>query len=349
LTAEQLEVNFIIPRLVREEWKPDINSDINSETQKAQTEEAVKIVKMSRPKLKKKTQNPNILLRYILKWTKFQHPLLTQLLQWVCDAKSIPVEVEEQWIDQLVRSHIKDWNAQKLAEYLDLNAPSNSFWLGLQNKYDDPFVLVDEFLAMPKKIIDNQEKIHKINKILVSYKSLIYNKVSLNSGETNFQRLILDSLESKFSEVQKTMPQTELDQLLNSIVEDSPGIEAIAIVNLGEGELLYHNQKLKSSKTEIYQALFGRRDASDALAEFNKLPGIPKAFNTFGEVTSYGTLEYAMFYMTEGIVIVHFLDLPDIPVGICFISTHEANFPLFVRQCRKKIEELKEKVKGALQ
>jgi serine/threonine protein kinase len=344
LTAEQLEVNFIIPRLVWEEWNPDINS----ETQKAQTQEAVKIVKMSRPKLKKKTQNPNILLRYILKWTKFQHPLLTQLLQWVCDAKSIPVEGEEQWIDQLVRSHIKDWNAQKLAKYLDLNAPSNSFWLGLQNKYDDPFVLVDEFLAMPKKIIDNQEKIHKINKILVSYQSLIYNKVSLNSGETNFQRLILDSLESKFSEVQKTMAQAELDQLLNSIVEDSPEIEAIAIVNLGEGELLYHNQKLKSSKTEIYQALFGRRDASDALAEFNKLPGIPKAFNTFGEVTSYGTLEYAMFYMTEGIVIVHFLDLPDIPVGICFISTHEANFPLFVRQCRKKIEELKEKVKGAL-
>jgi hypothetical protein len=54
--------------------------------------------------------------------------------------------------------------------------------------------------------------------------------------------------------------------------------------------------------------------------------------------------------MTQGLVIVYFIDdLPNIPVGICFISTQEANFAPFCRQCRSKIEELKEKVKGALQ
>jgi serine/threonine protein kinase len=337
LTAEQLEVNFIIPRLVREEWKPDINS----ETQKAQTEEAVKIVKMSRPKLKKKTQNPNILLRYILKWTKFQHPLLTQLLQWVCDAKSIPVEGEEQWIDQLVRSHIKDWNAQKLAKYLDLNAPSNSFWLGLQNKYDNPFVLVDEFLAMPKKIIDNDEK---IKKILVEYKSLIYNKVGLNSGETNFHSLILNSLNHKFLEAQKIMSQAQLDQLLTAVVDDAKGdLEAILIFDLDENLPRYSNRQLKMKNSELYHALFGdgEDDKGEAIKGFNSLSQIQEALNTFGEKTKFGNLTYSIFKLDSGTIIVDVLDL-DVSLAICFIAPQEIKLGNVVGQYKRKIAEIKE-------
>ncbi|MCB8780217.1 serine/threonine protein kinase [Planktothrix agardhii 1032] len=340
LTAEQLEVNFIIPRLVREEWKPDINS----ETQKAQTEEAVKIVKMSRPKLKKKTQNPNILLRYILKLTKFQHPLLTQLLQWVCDAKSIPVEGEEQWIDQLVRVHIKDWNAQKLAEYLDLNAPSNSFWLGLQNKYDDPFVLVDEFLAMPKKIIDNQEKIHKINKILVSYKSLIYNKVGLNSGETNFHSLILNSLNHKFLEAQKIMAQDQLNQLLTDVVNGATGdLEAIIIFDLETNCPRFSNSQLKKSNPELDHALFGDEDdeAIEAIEGFNALSTIQEALNQIGEKTKFGNLKYSIFKLDSGTIIVDVVEL-GIPLAICFLAPKKIKLGNVVGQYGKKIAEIKE-------
>lgn len=337
LTAEQLEVNFIIPRLVWEEWNPDINS----ETQKAQTEEAVKIVKMSRPKLKKKTQNPNILLRYILKLTKFQHPLLTQLLQWVCDAKSIPVEGEEQWIDQLVRSHIKDWNAQKLAKYLDLNAPSNSFWLGLQNKYDNPFVLVDEFLAMPKKIIDNDEK---IKKILVEYKSLIYYKVGLNSGETNFHSLILNSLNHKFLEAQKIMAQAQLDQLLNDVVNRAQGnLEAILIFDLDDNLPRYSNSQLEERNPQLYQALFGEGDdVGEAIKGFDALSTIQEALNQFGKKTQSGNLEYSIFKLNSRTMIVAVMEELNVPLAICFMSSKKTKIGNVLGEYKEQIDKIKE-------
>ena len=144
------------------------------------------------------------------------------------------------------------------------------------------------------------------------------------------------------------MTQEKLDQLLSSIVEESSAIEAIAIVNLEEGTLEYSNKQLKSSKPEIYQALFGRKDVSEALGEFGELKGIPDALNAFGEATKYGTLEYSMFYLTEGIVLAYFMDLPNLRAAICFIATTEANFAQLVRQCRKKIDEIKQQLEDSM-
>ena len=440
LTAEQLEVNFIIPRLVWEVWKPE------TETEKDQTEKAIQTLKEFRPKLKGKTNAPNIMLRYILKWTRFQDPLLTQLLEWVCDAQSIPVEGEEQWIDKLVCSHIKDWNAQKLSEYLDFDAPANSFWLGLKQKYDNPFALVDDFLARQdfsdlgtiqkisniidyysasisdknsaegqtnfqrlisnslngkfseaKKKIDqllrryitqgtaqklaeyldfdapansfwlglkkkygnpfalvddflakqnwgDEEKIKKINEIIDEYKLAHYNIDGATKGEVNFQRLISDSLNYKFSEAQKTMAQDQLNQLLTDVVEGATGdLEAIIIFDLDTNCPRFSNSQLKKSNPELDRALFGDEDdeGGEAIEGFDALSTIQEALNQIGEKTKFGNLDYSIFKLESGTIIVDVVEL-DIPLAICFLAPKKIKLGNVVAQYRKKIVEIKE-------
>lgn len=336
LTAEQLEVNFIIPRLVWEEWTPDINSEM----QKAQTQEAVDIVvKMFKENPNGKTNVPNIMLRYILKWTKFQHPLLTLLLEWVCDAQSIPVEHEEQRIDRLVRSHIKDWNAQELAKYLDLNAPSNSFWRGLQQKYGNPFALVDDFLA--KQNWGDEEKIKTIKQILDEYRKELYNP-NTTKGATNFQRLISHFLNGKFSEAQRTM----LDQLLTQIVNDAKGnLEAILIFDLDDNLPRYSNSQLEERNPQLYQALFGEGDVGEAIKGFDALSTIQEALNQFGKKTQFGNLTYSIFKLDSGTMIVTVMEELDVPLAICFMSSKKTKLGNVLGEYKEQIAEIKNALK----
>jgi hypothetical protein len=176
-------------------------------------------------------------------------------------------------------------------------------------------------------------------------KLLTYDIVKMDFVEDSQIQLCLDRT---FDKETKKMKQDNLDKLLSAIVEEGSAIEAVAIVNLEEGGLEYHNKELETSKPEIYQALFGQRDASEALADFADLKGIPTALKTFGAATKYGALEYSMFYLDKGIVLVDFLDLPEVTVAICFIATTEANFTKLVRQYRNRINELKSELQKAL-
>jgi len=137
----ELEIEFIITSLVWETWRCATNQEI----QKAQTE-AVKIVILFRPQLQEKTNTPDLLIGEILRRTGIQPCLLKEVLRLVCACEVIPIENQVKWLEQLVRSYIKDWKAPKLAENLDYNHPSNYFWLKLQEEYQNPFLLVDEFL-----------------------------------------------------------------------------------------------------------------------------------------------------------------------------------------------------------
>lgn len=309
------ELEFIITSLVWEMWQSD---------------DAVNKVKEFLPQVQKKTQTPAHLVRVIqaiLAGTRPQLVLLQDVLQWVGDAEFIPTEDEAKWLKGVVRSHLKNCNAQKLAEYLDFNDPSNACWRELQIKHSDCFIVID------REILDEYSKFRY---------SLIVSEFP------NLQQIVSNYLSRIFDKEIKKMKQDKLDELLSSIVAKGSAIEAIAIVNLEEGTLEYHNKELETSKPEIYQALFGNRDVSDALADFSDLKGIPVALKTFGNATKYGELEYSMFYLNKGIVIVDFLDLPQLTVAICFIATSEANFAKLVRQYRDTISPIKEELESAL-
>jgi AAA-like domain len=353
--VNELEVEFIIRSLVWEMWQSAINIELQQEKMAA-----VDIIKKIRPKLKKKNNSPDTVIREILRWTKF-HPLLVEaLLQSICDGDT--------QIDQLL--HCQNGVALELEKIQHFQAANLIDWISkgerertnnlsddLRNIISGIKLWIQKHEYLTRKIVNSRDPCQNLEekiKIYFDREQNLLNYDIMIKGEfnRNSQESIQSSLDRIFGKEilkeEKIMAQDKLDALLSSIVEESSAIEAIAIVNLEEGTLEYCNKQLKSSKPEIYKALFGRKDVSDALGEFGELKGIPDALNTFGEATKYGTLEYSMFMLTEGILIAYFMDLPDLRAAICFIATTEANFASFVRQCRKKVDEIKKQLEDSI-
>ncbi|MBE9246278.1 AAA-like domain-containing protein [Microcystis aeruginosa LEGE 00239] len=246
------------------------------------------------------------------------------------------------------------WTYQKLSECKRIRAINLLKWCPANiPEQNDPVLrsYLDEWINNNATIIEKivQEAKGEVldNKFdfIDEIKLLTYDIVKMDSVETSQIQLCLDRT---FDKETKKMKQDNLDKLLSTIVEEGTAIEAVAIVNLEEGGLEYYNKELETSKPEIYRALFGQRDASEALADFADLKGIPTALKTFGAATKYGALEYSLFYLDKGIVIVDFLDLPEVTVAICFIATTEANPTKIVRQYRDRIDELKSQLEKTL-
>jgi hypothetical protein len=247
------------------------------------------------------------------------------------------------------------WTYQKLSEYKRIRAINLLKWCLIsdpekkdpaQHSYLDEWI--NNNLPVVQKIVqDAQGEIldNEFN-FIDEIKLLTYDILKMGFVEDSQIQFCLNRT---FNKEIKKMEQDNFDKLLSAIVEEGSAIEAIAIVNLGkEGGIVYHNKELETSKPEIYQALFRQRDASEALAYFADLKGIPAALKTFGAATKYGALEYSMFYLDKGIVLVDFLDLPELTVAICFIATTEANFTKLVYQYRKRINELKSELEKTL-
>ena len=267
------------------------------------------------------------------------------------------IKIDQQLeIANLIYKNIFDpsWTYQKLSEYKRIRAINLLKWCRANNpEQNDPVLrsYLDEWIknnstVVEKIVRDAQGEVpHNEFNFIDEIKLLTYDIVKMDFVEDSQIQLCLDRT---FDKETKKMKQDNLDKLLSAIVEEGSAIEAVAIVNLEEGGLEYHNKELETSKPEIYQALFGQRDASEALADFADLKGIPTALKTFGAATKYGALEYSMFYLDKGIVLVDFLDLPEVTVAICFIATTEANFTKLVRQYRNRINELKSELQKAL-
>jgi hypothetical protein len=327
----KLELKFIVTSLVWQEW--------NSSEYSIKDEVKNLILKFYCERLKLKLDNPLILIGESLKWTIGSPSKLGKLLNWICNSiYTFPNNPEEysDFLRLVISSNIKKLDVAEIYGYLDLNSISGSFWQ--RDISTERITLIVEFI---KSSISLEEK-NQVEEIIKAFDE--YPQPSYDRQVSKFDVVVLNFLNNLFLKVRAKYMASKLDELLNSTVEESDVIEAIAIVNLQEGTLEYNNKQFKSKRPDVYQALFGQKDSSEALGEFGGLVGIPKALNTFGEATKYGTLEYSMFYLEKGIIVVYFMDLPGLRAAICFIATTEAQFGSLIRQCRKRISDIKKEL-----
>jgi hypothetical protein len=333
----ELELKFIVTSLVWQIWN---SSDSMTKT------EAVNIILKFYKRLIFKTVEPFLLIRESLGWTITNPILFENLLYWICKFKGNFPKTQTSYEQSKLLKLIINLNLKRLYtesqtqgvfDYLDLNHFYGTFWQKCITS--EKLNLVDKFLNSANNLEGERNTVQEVINAFDEYP-----KPSYSDKINRFDAEVLTFLNNIFFKAKAKYMAGKLDELLNSTVEESDVIEAIAIINLREGTLEYNNKEFKSKRPDVYQALFGRKDSSEALGEFGGLIGIPKALNTFGEATKYGTLEYSMFYLTEGIIVVYFMDLPELRAAICFIATKEAQLGSLVRQCRKKIDDIKKEL-----
>ena len=311
---EEGEIEFVMTSLVAEVWanaSPSVQS------------EAVSLITTFRPSLQGKNNYSDFLLREILQWTTSQTSALEKLLGWVNESE-IPVENNRQWIESLVRSHLKTCNAQQLSEYIDFKHPYNHRWQELKKHDENFFLTLDRFIS--QKNINLDEETLKRLKETLDINPPIGENLNRYETVTNFHELVCSFLYEKLSKVNTMIGQKEFDKLLDGIVTDAGGdLESILIFDLTEGLALYGNRELKTSNPSLYFALFGDGDeGGEAIKGFNYLLNIESALSNFGGKTGRGDLSYSIFKLKEGSMMVYFVKI-DIPIAICFIAAEGIN------------------------
>jgi hypothetical protein len=314
---EEREIEFVMTSLVAEVWATALPS-VQSE--------AISLIIDFRPSLQGKNNYSDFLLREILQWTKSQISALEKLLGWVNESE-IPVAKNREWLESLVRSHLKSCNAQKLSEYLDFDHSYNQRWQELK-KYDKNFFsTLDRFISQ-ENINLEAETLKRLKETLDTNPPLSEN-LNRYGTVTNFHKLVCSFLYEKLSKVNTMIGQKEFDKLLDGIVTNTGGdLESILIFD-SEGLALYGNRELKTSNPPLYFALFGDGDedgdeGGEAIKGFNYLLNIESALSNFGEKTGRGDLSYSIFKLKEGSMMVYFVRI-DIPMAICFIAAENIN------------------------
>lgn len=137
------------------------------------------------------------------------------------------------------------------------------------------------------------------------------------------------------------MPQKDFDNLLSQVVDDSRGdLEAIIIFNLNDGLPLHSNKQLKTENPRLYEALFKYEEGAEATG-LNDLGSMQDALDQFGKITTSGDLQYSVFKLEKGTMLIYFDKLPDINVAICFLAPEGINLGNVFFVARRKIDEIK--------
>jgi|LakMenEpi03Aug12_release.lakeMendotaPanAssembly.Ray.scaffolds.fasta_scaffold1098808_1 hypothetical protein len=137
------------------------------------------------------------------------------------------------------------------------------------------------------------------------------------------------------------MAQRDFNNLLGQVVDDSRGdLEAIIIFNLTDGFPLFSNKQLEETHLPLHKALFTIEAGAEETG-LNDLSNIQDALNNFGKTTKSGNLEYSLFKLEKGTMMIYFYKLPDMGVAICFFAPKGINLGNVVFVARRRIEEIK--------
>jgi hypothetical protein len=321
-TLEEGEIKFVMTSLVAEVWttaSPSVQS------------KAISLITTFRPSLQGKNNYSDFLLREILQWTTSQTPALENLLGWVNES-DIPAENIRKYLEFLVGSQIKNWSCQNLFDFT--LAPYSSS----PEREREIFIAFDQYLLGEINQSQVREPVKEYGKILDKYQNL---------NENYFHELVFNFLKTKIARIslmtQKRAEQKTLDVLLDETVTASKGhLKSILILN-PDGLLLYHNKQLKTDDPELYRALFaeGGDAVGDAIEGFVSLSNIQEALDNFGKATAFGNLNYSIFKLEKGTMMVYFVQLTT-PFAICFIAPDGVNLGLVVTRSLKIWEIKKE-------
>jgi hypothetical protein len=165
-----------------------------------------------------------------------------------------------------------------------------------------------------------------------------HNKKGRISEKT--QAIIKDIQHDIFSNERKSMAQQKqnMNKFLANIVDQTGGeLQSIIIFDLKNGLPLYFGN-YKNPKQQYN--LIGNNDIGDALQDFDNLKKVQKALDSFGEITNFGFLEYSIFKLNQGQLIVYFKELPDTNGAICFLAENDITLGRLIILGKTNIEQI---------
>lgn len=130
----------------------------------------------------------------------------------------------------------------------------------------------------------------------------------------------------------------DLKVFLNKVVEQSDGIDAVFVYNLGQATLLYQSTA---------KAREGADRFVEAVATLGDLRSVGTAVDKFAQEAERGDLEYATFYLTKGILLMYFVKFDDENLAIGFVNT-STEIGTLNYYSKKYINEIKDKLQKAL-
>lgn len=140
----------------------------------------------------------------------------------------------------------------------------------------------------------------------------------------------------------KRMAPLNINQILSNIHAEAKELESIIIFDLREGFPLYFS----SEKSQLHYALIGDNDIGPGLKDFENINQVQKALDSFGKATKFGELNYSIFKLNHGQLMVYFYKLPDTVVAICFIAFNSITLGTLVSLGRTHIQKIKDNIPG---
>jgi hypothetical protein len=134
-----------------------------------------------------------------------------------------------------------------------------------------------------------------------------------------------------------TAPQ-ELETLLNEVVKKADQIDAIFVYDLRNSFVLFHSTLVKDH--QLFETLFG--DKATAMASFGNLRNVGDAVNKFAKEAGQGDLNYAVFQLREGLLLMYFDTLGRIPIAIGFVSAGQVGLGNLLFFSERYIDDIKE-------
>jgi len=137
----------------------------------------------------------------------------------------------------------------------------------------------------------------------------------------------------------QTPPTTaqELETSLNEIVKKADQIDAIFVYDLKNSFVLHKSTHVKDR--QLFETLFG--DKATAMASFGNLRNVGEAVNKFAKEAGRGELNYSVFQLKEGLLLMYFDTLGRIPIAIGFISAGQVGLGNLLFYSERHIDEIK--------
>ncbi|OQY51610.1 MAG: hypothetical protein DRR08_05405 [Candidatus Parabeggiatoa sp. nov. 2] len=135
------------------------------------------------------------------------------------------------------------------------------------------------------------------------------------------------------------MDSQSFQDLLNDIVLRSSGIDGILILDPIEALPLYHNTEYNEARQHGEEIVENHDAIADSLSGVHK---IADTLKEFGDNSKRGELQYGIFQLSNGILVLYFLEIHQKPVVVAFISGTPDGLGLMLNHSKAKIGEIEQ-------
>lgn len=145
--------------------------------------------------------------------------------------------------------------------------------------------------------------------------------------------------DSEHIDEEDSMPDRNLDQILDTVVSESRDVETILVINLNTGTVDYYNKKLEQNET-LFKTLYGEGGVSEAICNFKDIESISETLQGLSKTKDFGDFRFTIFYLEKRTLIMYFTKVENADYAICYISVENPGIGRLILSFNKSISEL---------